>query len=57
MDIIELEGFKIEVIRKNIEYMRILIDKPTTKFCIEASNNLNEEEILVYAISKISWMK
>mgnify|MGYP000028144692 FL=1 len=57
MDIIELEGFKIEVIRKNIEYMRILIHKPSPKFRIEAPTNFKEEEILVYAISKISWMK
>lgn len=57
VDIIELEGFKIEVIRKNIEYMRILIHKPTTKFRIEAPTNLNEEEILTFSISKISWIK
>lgn len=57
MNTIELEGFKIEVIRKGIEDMRILIHKPTAKFRIEAPANLNEDEILLYAISKISWIK
>lgn len=57
MDTIELEGFKIEVIRKEVEYMQILIHKETAKFRIEAPSNITEEEILLYAISKISWIK
>ena len=57
MDIIELEGFKITVIRKDIKDMRIMIHKPTKKFRIETPTNFNEDEILLYAISKISWIK
>lgn len=57
MDRIELEGFKIGVIRMQIKELRILIHKPTMKFCIEAPTNLTEDEILLYSISKISWMK
>ena len=53
----EISGITIEIIKKNIKNMHLSVLPPNGKVRISAPLHMSDESILMFARTKLSWIK
>ncbi|MCB4205492.1 M48 family metallopeptidase [Deferribacterales bacterium Es71-Z0220] len=57
MEQININGIKIDVIRKNIKNINLAVYPLTGRVRVSVPTNLNEDAIRVFILSKLAWIK
>ena len=57
MNNIVINDIEIEVIKKNIKNVHLSVHPPAGRVRLAAPENMDEEAIRLFAISKLSWIK
>lgn len=53
----KIEGIEVEVIKKNIKNINLSVHKPNGRVRISAPNNVNDQYLKEFTLSKLTWIK
>ena len=57
MNIIAIDGIDIEIIKKKIKNIRLSVHPPDGRVRLAVPEKMNDEDIRIFAISKLPWIK